>query len=217
MTFEETCPDCGAAAGVPHNRDCDVERCSVCFGQRLTCSCTEHEPLMSVWTGQWPKRKNTAESVRMFNDARVSARKRQCFYNAFSVVSYCDEFATATYVEGMAVIIGGLAIEHGWIETDESIIDPTLPTDKAIYFPGLLFEGQRGISQGLNISKGDGCHDLPIFYRFGWGGYESPDFRAARSAAMRLSDLFADRNQPTCESEYELEALTLQIKEGDVA
>lgn len=195
MIFQETCPDCGATAGTPHNRNCDIERCSVCFEQRLTCECQEDEPLMSVWTGQWPKNKHTAESMRMFRDKRVSARKRQCFYNAFSVVNYCDEFANASYVEGMMVISGGLAIEHGWVETDESIIDPTLPTDEAMYFPGLRFEGRFGISEGLKIPKENGCEDFPIFYRFGWGGHESPDFRAARSAAMRLSNLFAERNQ----------------------
>ena len=160
---------------------------------------------MTVWTGQWPKKKNTSESVRMSNDERVSAKKRQCFNNAFGTVMYCDEFATATYVEGMVVIIGGLAIEHGWIEKDEAIIDPTLPTDKAMYFPGLRFEGQYGISQGLKIPKKDGCEDFPIFYRFGWGGHKSPDFRAARSAAMRLSDLFAYRNQRVGQAEFEQE------------
>ena len=45
------CYDCGAAAGEPHLLNCDVERCSVCGGQR---GCGGHDPLFARWTGFWP-------------------------------------------------------------------------------------------------------------------------------------------------------------------
>jgi hypothetical protein len=49
------CPDCGCAVGQPHQEDCDVERCSVCGIQRVSCGgCEGHDPLVSVWSGQWP-------------------------------------------------------------------------------------------------------------------------------------------------------------------
>ncbi len=48
------CPDCGTAPGQPHTDDCDVQRCSVCGTQRITCSCAGHDPMRSVWTGEWP-------------------------------------------------------------------------------------------------------------------------------------------------------------------
>jgi hypothetical protein len=48
------CPDCGAALAEPHRPGCDVEPCSVCFRQRLTCDCSGHDPLASVWEGEWP-------------------------------------------------------------------------------------------------------------------------------------------------------------------
>ena len=73
------------------------------------------------------------------------------------------------------------------MEHDGIVIDPTLPDDKMVYFPGLRFTGGRGIAEAIQIPKKDWCEDLPIFYRFGWGGIESPEFRAAIVAANRYA------------------------------
>ena len=50
------CPDCGVEPGKPHQRNCDVERCSECGGQRLQCADHHygHKPCLSLWTGTWP-------------------------------------------------------------------------------------------------------------------------------------------------------------------
>ena len=48
------CHDCGAKPGNRHSLNCDVERCSVCGGQRLQCDCKGHSRKFARWTGIWP-------------------------------------------------------------------------------------------------------------------------------------------------------------------
>lgn len=63
--YKDTCPDCGVKPGEPHRGGCDVERCTVCKGQRLQCvymdddgkhvdEHPEHDPQEAAWTGLWP-------------------------------------------------------------------------------------------------------------------------------------------------------------------
>jgi hypothetical protein len=54
LRSQPACPACGVAVGEPHDEGCDVERCSVCDGQRLLCRCREHDPTAGRWRGQWP-------------------------------------------------------------------------------------------------------------------------------------------------------------------
>lgn len=55
--MKDKCPDCGAGIGQAHQRACDVERCSKCGCQRVSCDCDGHDPLKSIWTGERPRRK----------------------------------------------------------------------------------------------------------------------------------------------------------------
>jgi hypothetical protein len=123
--------------------------------------------------------KDNAESKRVRKIVGVKAK--QCYLNAFRVIQHVPEYADADYVEGMAVL-GGLPIEHGWVEKDGIVIDPTLPDDEGEYFPGLRFAGERGLSKALQRFKSP---ELPFFYHFGWGGVDSPEFKTALIAAYR--------------------------------
>lgn len=69
MNEKQTCPDCGTGLGQPHVNQCDVERCSQCGGQRISCDCEDHTPSESVWTGVWPEAASVKEEA--FDEAKA--------------------------------------------------------------------------------------------------------------------------------------------------
>lgn len=49
------CPDCRATVGSVHKEGCDVERCPLCGGQRISCDCLEKKRTVALpWSGYWP-------------------------------------------------------------------------------------------------------------------------------------------------------------------
>lgn len=61
----QKCHDCDAEPGEVHKDNCDVERCSICGGQRLQCVCEGHDKKFARWTGLWP---GLAESEALGTD-----------------------------------------------------------------------------------------------------------------------------------------------------
>ena len=128
--------------------------------------------------------KDKIESARVRR--LVRAKPQRCYHNAYRVIFEIPDYYDADYVEGLVVRDGVVAIEHGWVEKDGVIVDPTLTDGDLTYFPGLRFTGQRELSEAMQIPKAEiTWEDFPIFYRFGWGGIENPEFRAALVAAYR--------------------------------
>ena len=119
---------------------------------------------------------------------RVEVRTKwgQSFNNAFKALG---RLPGAVYVEGYALSGSPLKqVEHGWVEYEGQIIDPTFPKGVARYEPGLRFTGKELHEAMDTISKNLHTADLPIFYRLGWGGSESPEMMLAnKRTAVALS------------------------------
>ena len=125
----------------------------------------------------------------------VRAKPKQCFRNAVRVVRYVPGYEQADYVEGVTVSVNHNVTEHGWVELNGVIVDPTLPDDDLLYYPGLRFKGRHGISEAMRIPKPRGLDELPILDRFGEGGSGSPEFVEAWLAAygpLGLDEMVAE-------------------------
>lgn len=100
----------------------------------------------------------------------IEAKPKECFNDAFRALALLPG---SSYIEGYAIAWGGLIIEHGWLEYQGETIDPTLPEGADWYEPGLRYSQAELLEALAEIPE------LPIFYRFGWGGQESPSMREA--------------------------------------
>lgn len=55
------CPDCAVETGNIHISGCDIERCSICGDQWISCGHEEHDPNKSKWTGELPDMRHPME------------------------------------------------------------------------------------------------------------------------------------------------------------
>ena len=54
MNKLRNCPDCNVKPGELHESGCDVERCSICGEQWISCGHGRRDKRFSRWTGIWP-------------------------------------------------------------------------------------------------------------------------------------------------------------------
>lgn len=136
------------------------------------------DTFLSGWRpSSCPTRKDVAESLR--TGELIGAEPKQCYFNARSVLRSLPEYSDAAYVEGYVVTGRNDLMEHGWLLRNEAVVDPTLPTDDVVYFPGLEFRGRQQIRDFLRTDHGRQCNGHPFHWAFGASGRKSETFRAA--------------------------------------
>lgn len=133
--------------------------------------------------------KDFTESARVGRGIR--AVPKRCWFNARRAVMQMADYADASYIEGW-IVVPNMPFEHGWIVMDGRIIDPTLPNNPGVYFPGLEFQGRAGIETFLATAEGKKCKKTPFFYAFGWAGMKSPSFRRCYDEAMAYFQRLCD-------------------------
>ena len=74
------CPDCNVNPGEIHKDNCDVERCSICGGQKLSCECKNHDRQFSRWTGIWP-----GLSEAMYLNINLNTIYEENYYKIFFI------------------------------------------------------------------------------------------------------------------------------------
>ncbi len=119
-TLERNCLDCGCNLDHPHHDECDVERCSVCGRQRLTCKCIGHDPEASAWTGFWPDPAPVAVSYHLIEED-TDTRIHRCFGNRGVVGEHATwEDARDAAVEYLKTAISGMQARLREIEGTSS-------------------------------------------------------------------------------------------------
>lgn len=102
----------------------------------------------------------------------IGAANGECWKNALLAVAVLDE---ALYVEGWVVTDLSLLVEHGWVEADGEIVDPTpayhAGQRRCRYFPGVRYTLEEA------MSGADDSVILPL------AKLDVPAYRAAYSAA----------------------------------
>ncbi len=53
---EQHCPVCGSRMYAPHDDGCPIAKCSVCGGDKIKCTCKDHDPTFYPWLGTLPGR-----------------------------------------------------------------------------------------------------------------------------------------------------------------
>ena len=126
----------------------------------------------------------------------IGAKPKQCWRNA--VLALPGLPAAARYVEGFITFGTAdhplrIAIEHGWVELEGRIIDPTLTEGDSEYFAGVRYPSSTILSAVRRRTL-----DLPIAWpggrglkrlRKGWGGWDPEAYYAAHRAALEACGL----------------------------
>lgn len=106
----------------------------------------------------------------------IQAKPKECWRN--SVLAQ-QHYPGAAYVEGY-IVWSGLVIEHGWLELENRIVEPTLvnrlntDAEPPQYFAGVRYTAEEALD-ALGESEGE----LPLICRDGHWGRQTPHYMLA--------------------------------------
>lgn len=106
----------------------------------------------------------------------IQAKSKECWRNAILAQQH---YPDAIYVEG-CIVWNGLVIEHGWLELENRIVEPTLASrlnmdlEPPQYFAGVRYT----VEEALN-ALGEVNGELPLICRDGHWGRETPSYMLA--------------------------------------
>ena len=111
----------------------------------------------------------------------ITMRPGECFYNAHKAA---EKMPGAFYVEGWAVTQAAGLTDHGWIEVEGEIVDPSWA---ASGFGKYYAAAERFSRDSFLRAWTENAGELPLMWRHGWGGGElgAQALRAARAYLER--------------------------------
>lgn len=96
---------------------------------------------------------------------RIKSKAKDSFENAAKAVSTVDG---AVYVQGFIVFVGSpyKPVEHGWLELDDRILDPTFPylnrkPEQLHYYPAQKLTAKQ-LKKAIDEAKEDYPEDDPL-------------------------------------------------------
>jgi len=122
---------------------------------------------------------------------KIMAVPKRCWGNALFALRTQKELRGASYVEGWAVFVKPLIIEHGWVELpDRRIVDPSYP----LFADRLPASAQPAYFAGVRYARDDLKYiklaSLPcVWTSDGWGGFKRPEYKKAYKEASEYAKL----------------------------
>lgn len=134
MSFSDTCPDCGTPVGQPHNNECDVERCSICGTQRISCECEGHDPAKSVWTGEWPtpnSRPHASFKAKMDKVIGMESTLGRCGELIYKSPTGCPLAVIDPEDDDVLSIGQPVSLQHDWLKANVGTMQGRRPDANA--------------------------------------------------------------------------------------
>jgi hypothetical protein len=124
--------------------------------------------------------------------ASLATPSHSAWLKAWQVLKSDSILGNGLYVEGWAVTSDDLlAIEHGWLEVDDRIVDPSCWDRDLAYFPGMQFDKGQ-VLQALAAHP-----KLPITGHGGARLWDNPAYyRAWQDANAFVRSRLAERRGP---------------------